>query len=182
MLSLQAATPGIGSEQLSSTWHSCRLGACVSGQAMLFVVQACFREALRLYPVAPVTLREAIEDTQLGSYKIPRGTGVHVNIYGLHHDAKLFPDAADFKPERFIDDPDLVRSKAYLPFGAGPHNCVGYVHVAPRQYVLRVHARQQSDPILYPCHVSLCTQVPLCFGRSACHAGEPIFKVYFPPL
>jgi Cytochrome P450 len=133
-------------KQLSGTWQSRHLDICVSGQAMRFC------------PVAPVTVREATEDTQLGGYKIPRGTRMRVNIYGLHHDSKLFPNAADFKPERFIDDPDLVKSKAYLPFGAGPHNCVGCVHAATQQCMFHVHARQRSSAI--------CTLVmPACVRR-----------------
>jgi Cytochrome P450 len=89
-------------------------------------LQACFREGLRLYPVVPITFREAGEDVQVGAYKVPKDTIMHVNVYGMHRCPDYWDDPSAFKPERFLDDPDLVHSRAYLPFGAGPHNCVGY--------------------------------------------------------
>jgi cytochrome P450 len=91
-------------------------------------LQACFREALRLYPVVPITFREAGEVVQVGGYKVPKGTIMHVNVYGMHRSPDYWDDPSAFKPERFLDDPDLAHSRAYLPFGAGPHNCVGYAH------------------------------------------------------
>jgi cytochrome P450 len=89
-------------------------------------VQACFREALRLYPVAPVTLRQATETTEIGGFAVPKGTSVHINIRGIHYSGDLWPNPAAFQPERFIIEPKLAASRAFLPFGAGPHNCVGY--------------------------------------------------------
>ena len=37
-----------------------------------------FKEALRLYPVGPVTFRELARDTVLDGYKVPKGTIVQV--------------------------------------------------------------------------------------------------------
>lgn len=34
-------------------------------------------------------------------------------------------DAEKFNPERFLDNPDLLKEFFYLPFGAGPRNCIG---------------------------------------------------------
>jgi cytochrome P450 len=41
-----------------------------------------------------------------------------------HHDARYFPDPDAFVPERFAP-PSAIPRYAYLPFGAGPHVCIG---------------------------------------------------------
>ena len=35
------------------------------------------------------------------------------------------PNANDFYPERWIEQPDLEKSWFYQPFGGGPRNCIG---------------------------------------------------------
>jgi cytochrome P450 len=53
------------------------------------------------------------------------GTQVLLNFYGLHRDPQAYPDPGRFDPDRWIDpDPELLRDY-YLPFGLGPHVCVG---------------------------------------------------------
>ena len=41
-------------------------------------VQACFKEALRLFPPGHITVREAVEDLTLAGHFIPKGTWLHV--------------------------------------------------------------------------------------------------------
>jgi cytochrome P450 len=80
---------------------------------------------MRLFPVAPLAVRQASEDVQLERYWILKGTMMQVNIHGLHHSPQHWPEPSKYQPERFMDNPELAHSRAYLPFGAGPHNCVG---------------------------------------------------------
>ena len=41
-------------------------------------MQACFKEALRLFPPGHITIREAVEDLNLAGHHIPKGTWIHV--------------------------------------------------------------------------------------------------------
>ncbi|CAG2175057.1 unnamed protein product [Oppiella nova] len=43
----------------------------------------------------------------------------------MHRDPDNFPNPDDFKPERFLAENIAHNSYAYLPFGAGPRNCIG---------------------------------------------------------
>jgi pentalenene oxygenase len=50
---------------------------------------------------------------------------VLLNFYGLHHDPAAYPEPDRFDPDRWLDpDPEAIRGH-YLPFGLGPHACVG---------------------------------------------------------
>jgi len=47
-------------------------------------------------------------------------------MYNLHHDPEYFPDPEKFDPERFNDENKKnIKPYTYLPFGSGPHNCIG---------------------------------------------------------
>ena len=40
----------------------------------------------------PVQIRELSEPMQLGKYKVPAKTRIWLNVLGMHHDEKLFPE------------------------------------------------------------------------------------------
>jgi cytochrome P450 len=80
---------------------------------------------MRLYPPVWLVERAAVEDDQFGDYRYPRGILLIAFLYGLHHDKTFWPDAERFLPERFMEEPDLVKSKYFYPFGAGPRMCIG---------------------------------------------------------
>ncbi len=37
-------------------------------------------------------IRESSEEAELGGFKLPAGTKVGINVLGMHHDPKHFPD------------------------------------------------------------------------------------------
>ena len=77
---------------------------------------------------------------QVGVYKVPKGTELHVSIWCLHHNERWWQDAETFKPERWIGDRtggDRSGGLAYIPFGVGPRMCVGY-KLARRSLTLHI--------------------------------------------
>ena len=89
--------------------------------------EATWRETLRLYPSVPVLDRLALEDTDLGGYRIPRGANVLWSPFVMHRMPRLWPKRRDpnaFDPQGFVDDP-TPDSRVYLPFGEGPRMCLG---------------------------------------------------------
>lgn len=67
---------------------------------------------------------------------IPKDTTVAIFLYGMAHDPAVFPDPEKFDPDRFL--PEKINRRhnfAYVPFSAGPRNCVGkYDHTKPIFY------------------------------------------------
>ena len=84
------------------------------------------KESLRLYPPGWYMTRKALEDLELGGYRIPKDTTVVMNLWGLHRDPRYYAEPERFNPDRWT--PEFTRSLpslAYMPFGAGPRRCIG---------------------------------------------------------
>jgi cytochrome P450 len=83
-------------------------------------------EALRLYPPAWGFSRQAMGDDQLGGFHLSRGWMAFVIPYVLHRLPAYWLDPEAFDPERFLPERTADRPKfAYIPFGAGPRQCIG---------------------------------------------------------
>ncbi len=89
-------------------------------------LRAVFRETLRLYPPITFMPRVALQDTTVGPRRLPRGALVMISPWTLQRHSDYWSEPHSFLPERFLpeNDGDLVAG-AYIPFGQGPHTCVG---------------------------------------------------------
>jgi cytochrome P450 len=84
------------------------------------------KEAMRLYPPAYAIGREAIEDTEIGGYRVPRGTQLFAFQWVTHRDPRYFERPNEFEPERWASESIQRMPKyAYFPFGGGPRQCIG---------------------------------------------------------
>jgi cytochrome P450 len=83
-------------------------------------------ESMRRYPPVPVVGRRSAQKDEVSGYLIKAGSEVAVNIAGLHHHPAYWPDAFEFKPERF-EHFDLKGDNRFIfmPFGGGPRICIG---------------------------------------------------------
>ncbi|XP_067002018.2 cytochrome P450 4C1 isoform X2 [Anabrus simplex] len=89
-------------------------------------LEMVIKESLRIFPSVPFIGRVAKEDIQLGQYIIPAGCMISVHIYHVHRNPKYYPDPETFNPDNFL--PERVQGRhpyAYIPFSAGPRNCIG---------------------------------------------------------
>jgi len=93
--------------------------------AQLDYIEACIHETMRLKPVAPFVVVEALRDTQIGDVQVPRGTLLWC---AMRHDALRdahFDRPGEFDPTRWLDDGVGNAKRVTMPFGAGPRICPG---------------------------------------------------------
>ncbi|MFD7260211.1 cytochrome P450 [Streptomyces sp. NPDC059874] len=84
------------------------------------------KEAMRLYPAAPIIGRNAVAATEIGGYTIPAGGNVILAPWVTHRHPDYWPDPERFDPERFTPEAEAARPRyAWFPFGGGPRACIG---------------------------------------------------------
>ncbi|CAB54208.1 Putative cytochrome P450 cyp-13B1 [Caenorhabditis elegans] len=89
-------------------------------------LDAVVRESLRLYPVAWFACsRECVKPTTLGDIYIDKGVKIEADVMSLHRSKEIWGENADdFVPERWLE-PSSRHTMSWIPFGAGPRQCVG---------------------------------------------------------
>ncbi|XP_044738026.1 cytochrome P450 9e2-like [Chrysoperla carnea] len=88
-------------------------------------------EALRKWPQAPLldrictkTYTVEVEDGK--EITLDKGTVLYFPAWALHRNPEYYPNPEKFDPERFSEEnKDKINPTTYLPFGAGPRNCIG---------------------------------------------------------
>ena len=102
-------------------------------------LDAVIKESMRLYPVAPFVVRRLPFSVTVGGDEnqqhsprvtIPANTVACIWIYGLHRHPDFWSQPEEFVPERWLveDNHNMdagITNGAYMPFAAGPRNCVG---------------------------------------------------------
>ena len=90
------------------------------------------KEGLRLHSPAPLLVpHESIKPCKVYGYNIPARTQLFVNVYAIHHDAKVWSNPLEFNPERFMDGGGEAKLDLkgqhfeFLPFGSGRRMCPG---------------------------------------------------------
>lgn len=84
-------------------------------------LRACIDEAMRRRPpVAQGLSREVPKGgATIAGHYIPEGVSVSVPAYSVHHDASIFPDPYEYRPERWLEMEGEAKKKAlesFIPF------------------------------------------------------------------
>jgi cytochrome P450 len=86
-------------------------------------LEGALKETMRLFPAGTWTARLAMQDFELDSHLLPKGTWIIMSPYITHRIPEVFPDPYQFRPERWLS----IHPSAYefMPFSAGPRYCIG---------------------------------------------------------
>ena len=81
---------------------------------------------MRYYPPIPMLPRTATADDVAEGYRVPKDSIFLMFYYGVHHNPKHWNAPETFDPDRFsAANRDTRHRFAYVPFSAGPRQCIG---------------------------------------------------------
>ncbi|EDO45653.1 predicted protein [Nematostella vectensis] len=130
-------------------------------------------ETLRLCPPGFAVIRECTKTCIINKLRIPQGSRVLASVYSIHRDPKYYPDPDIFDPERFSPEGKASRDPyAYMPFGHGPHNCIGmrFAQMEIKLVLVRMLKRytlcvtQDTKPLNIISNQTLTTNEPVKLG------------------
>lgn len=124
---------------LTWTWHElmrspdvlCRLQSEVDQVAgpdlgRLEYTKGVLEEVLRFRPPVPVNGRVATDATTLGGYRVEPGAIALLIVNNIHRHPDFWDSPDNFHPDHFTAEAKKARDRhAWVPFGAGPHLCIG---------------------------------------------------------
>ena len=122
-VALQQATADARRAGRPETWTLERL-------ASLDHLDACANETMRLKPVAPALLLQALRDTTIGDVRVPARSLVWCALRSDSLKDEHFSSASTFEPGRWLADGQPSKTanatgRVSMPFGAGPRVCPG---------------------------------------------------------
>ena len=91
--------------------------------------QRVVHESLRLHPAGLIGARVAARDLHLGNYRIIKGTLIVWSPHLAGRDHSVWADPLSFDPDRHRDltpEHKAATDQAWVPFGRGPHMCIGF--------------------------------------------------------
>lgn len=100
--------------------------------------EAVIKEAQRLYPSVPIIMRSLDQDVQICGYDVPAGVELALHVNLIHSDPNHWPEPQRFLPERFLTK-ERRHPYSYIPFSAGPRNCIGQKFAMLEEKALIAH-------------------------------------------
>lgn len=92
----------------------------------LSYLQAVVNEILRLYTPVPVTRREALQNTTVQGYSIPKDSHLVTSSWVVNRLDDQWAGAEEFRPDRWLEaQGDDVDTFAFASFSHGPRSCIG---------------------------------------------------------
>jgi cytochrome P450 len=92
----------------------------------LIVTTQVLKEAMRLYPPAPIMGRMTHEPINIAGHRLPAGAMLIIPIYAIHRHRALWTDPDAFNPMRFDAALEKQQKRTqFMPFGFGPRTCIG---------------------------------------------------------
>uniref|UniRef100_A0A182WZG4 Uncharacterized protein n=1 Tax=Anopheles quadriannulatus TaxID=34691 RepID=A0A182WZG4_ANOQN len=109
--------------------------------AQLTYMEMVMKETMRLFPVGPIIARQCTDDLKISTTTIPSGVTVVLGIYNVQRSEQHWGPAANaFDPDNFLPERTAHRHPyCFLPFSAGPRNCIGYRYGLMSMKVMLCH-------------------------------------------
>lgn len=107
------------------------------------LVHNAVEECLRLEAPVSVLMREAMQETEIRGFRIPKGSQVAFGVASANRDENEYEDPDVFRLDR-------PQPKAHFAFGGGPHVCPGAALARLEGRVLLEMLAQRVERIVVP--------------------------------
>ncbi len=110
-------------------------------------LDAVVKEVLRARPALTIAPRLLLEPVQIAGHQVPAGLQVAACLWLAMRREDLWPQAAAFRPERWLEGPP-AHASSWIPFGGGVRRCAGapFAEMEMRE-VLRAAAGLKLRPV-----------------------------------
>jgi len=110
-------------------------------------LEAVVKESLRVRPSLTIAPRRLLAPVDIAGHEVPAGVHVAACIWLALRREDLWPDAAAFRPERWLEGP-RPNPLSWIPFGGGVRRCTGapFAEMEMRE-VLRAAADLRIRPV-----------------------------------
>jgi len=102
-------------------------------------LEAAIKESLRLFPSVPIMARKCEEAFEVDGFEVPVGTQLMIPPFYLHRNPLVYENPLEYRPERFLGEEADRHPFAYVPFSAGPRNCIGQRFAQMEEKVVLSH-------------------------------------------
>lgn len=111
------------------------------------------KETLRLYPPAPVYVRDAVADDVIDGMHVPAGSQMMMVPFLTHRHPDFWPEPLRFDPDRWTPEEEARRHPlAYHPFAAGQRICIGNNFSLFESHILAAMLARRFTPRLVAGH------------------------------
>jgi cytochrome P450 family 135 len=112
-------------------------------------LDAVVKEVLRIRPALTIAPRLLLEPAEIAGRVVPAGVQVAACLWLACRREDLWPQASEFRPERWLGEPPPPNPLSWIPFGGGVRRCAG----APfAEMEMREVLRAASGLTLRPAH------------------------------
>ncbi|KAI1708660.1 cytochrome p450 domain-containing protein [Ditylenchus destructor] len=103
-------------------------------------LEMCIKESLRIFPPVPWFQRTLRNDLNMGGKLVPAGSAISLSPLVIHNNGKIYPEYNVYNPDTFLLE-NVRERHAYdfIPFSAGPRNCIGQKFAMLEMKVAIVH-------------------------------------------
>jgi cytochrome P450 family 135 len=111
-------------------------------------LDAVVKEILRARPALTIAPRRLLEPVRIAGRAVPAGVQVAACLWLAMRREELWPQAAAFRPERWLDDDAPPTPTSWIPFGGGVRRCAGapFAEMEMRE-VLKAASRLHLEPV-----------------------------------
>ncbi|XP_042747081.1 cytochrome P450 2J4-like, partial [Lagopus leucura] len=111
--------------EIDAVIGQCRQPALEDRNSMPYT-NAVIHEVQRKGNIIPFNVpREAVKDTILAGFRVPKGSVLIPNLSSVMYDKKEWETPHSFNPGHFLKDGQFWKREAFMPFSIGKRACLG---------------------------------------------------------